>query len=191
MAKTFPHTLPATEQHDAAAPVPEALYHVPKDGRKYELIRGELIVSPAGLKHEQIGIRLSYFIYSFLAQSPIGEVFGSSAGYQLAENIVLSPDVSFVRTERLPGGEVPETFGQFAPDLAVEIVSPHDSPALTEAKVQLYLEHGAQLVWVINPKLRQATVYRADGTTGVVESDGALDGERVLPGFTCRLMDLL
>ena len=191
MAKTFPHTFPATEQHDAVAPVPEALYRVPKDGRKYELIRGKLIVSPAGLKHEQIRIRLSYFIYSFLAQSPIGEVFGSSAGYQLAENVVLSPDVSFVRTERLPGGEVPETFGQFAPDLAVEIVSPHDSPALTEVKVQLYLEHGAQLVWVINPKLRQATVYRADGTTGVVESDGALDGERVLPGFTCRLMDLL
>ena len=190
MAKTFPHTLPATEQHDAAAPVPEALYRVPKDGRKYELIRGELIVSPAGLKHEQIGIRLSYFIYSFLAQSPIGEVFGSSAGYQLAENVVLSPDVSFVRTERLPGGEVPETFGQFAPDLAVEIVSPHDSPALTEVKVQLYLEHGAQLVWVINPKLRQATVYRADGTTGVVESDGALDGEAVLPGFICRLDSL-
>ncbi len=191
MAKTFPHTLSATEQLDAVAPVPEALYHVPKDGHKYELIRGELIVSPAGLKHEQIGIRLSYFIYSFLAQSPIGEVFGSSAGYQLAENIVLSPDVSFVRTERLPGGEVPETFGWFAPDLAVEIVSPHDNSALIDFKVKLYLEHGAQLVWVINPKLKQATVYRADGTTGVVESDGALDGERVLPGFTCRLMDLL
>jgi Uma2 family endonuclease len=169
----------------------EALYHAPRDGHKYELLEGCLIVSPAGLKHEQIGAKLSHFIYSFLAQSPIGEVFGFSAGYQLAENIVLSPDVSFVRTERLPGGEVLETFGQFAPDLAVEIISPHDSPALTEAKVQLYLEHGAQLVWVVNPKLKQATVYRADGTTGVVESDGALDGERVLPGFTCRLMDLL
>ncbi len=169
----------------------EALYHAPRDGRKYELLEGRLIMSPAGLKHEQIGVKLSHFIYSFLAQSPIGEVFGSSAGYQLAENIVLSPDVSFVRMERLPGGEVPETFGQFAPDLAVEIASPHDSPALTEAKVRLYLEHGAQLVWVINPKLKQATVYRADGTTSVVESDGALDGEQVLPGFTCWLVDLL
>jgi Uncharacterized protein conserved in cyanobacteria, COG4636 len=191
MAKTFPHTLSATEQLDAVALVPEALYHAPKDGRKYELIRGELIVSPASLKHEQIGADLLFLIRSFLLQCPIGKVFGSSAGYQLAENIVLSPDVSFVRMERLPGGEVPETFGQFAPDLAVEIISPHDSPALTEAKVQLYLEHGAQLVWVINPKLKQAMVYRADGTTGVVESNGALDGERVLPGFTCRLMDLL
>ena len=191
MAKTFPHTLPATEQHDAAAPVPEALYHVPKDGRKYELIRGELIVSPAGLKHEQIGADLLFLIRSFLLQCPIGKVFGSSAGYQLAENVVLSPDVSFVRTERLPGGEVPETFGQFAPDLAVEIISPHDSPALTEAKVQLYLEHGAQLVWVINPRLKQALVHRADGSVGVVESDSALDGEAVLPGFICRLTDLL
>ena len=190
MAKTFPHTLSATEQLDAVALVPEALYHAPKDGRKYELIRGELIVSPAGLKHEQIGADLLFLIRSFLLQCPIGKVFGSSAGYQLAENIVLSPDVSFVRAERLPNGQVPETFGQFAPDLAVEIVSPHDSPTLTEAKVQLYLEHGTQLVWVINPRLKQALVHRADGSVGVVESDGALDGEAVLPGFICRLDSL-
>jgi Uma2 family endonuclease len=168
----------------------EALYHVPRDGRKYELIKGELIVSPAGMKHEQIGAELLFLIRSFLSQCPIGRVFGSSAGYQLAENIVLSPDVSFVRTERLPGGQVPETFGQFAPDLAVEIVSLHDSLALTETKVRLYLEHGAQLVWVINPKLKQALVYRADGLTSVIESDGALDGETVLLGFACRLTDL-
>ncbi len=62
MAKTFPHTLSATEQLDAVALVPEALYHAPKDGRKYELIRGELIVSPAGLKHEQIGAGLLFLI---------------------------------------------------------------------------------------------------------------------------------
>jgi len=190
VAETFPNTLSATEQHDIVAPVPEALYHVPKDGRKYELIRGELIVSPAGLKHEQIGAELLFLIRSFLLQCPIGKVLGSSAGYQLAENIVLSPDVSFVRTARLPGGEVPETFGQFAPDLAVEITSPHDSSALLEAKVRLYLEHGAQLVWVINPRLRQATIYRADGSMSAIESDGVLDGEFVLPGFCCPLADL-
>ena len=190
MAETSLGTLSSTKRHGVVAPVPEALYHVARDGRKYELINGELIMSPAGLKHEQIGAELLFLIRSFLLQCPIGKVFGSSAGYQLAENVVLSPDVSFVRTERLPGGEVPETFGQFAPDLAVEIISPHDSPALTEAKVQLYLEHGAQLVWVINPRLKQALVHRADGSVGVVESDSALDGEAVLPGFICRLDSL-
>ncbi len=190
MAETFPRTFSAPKQHGLVASVPEVLYHVPRDGRKYELIEGELIVSPAGMKHEQIGAELLFLIRSFLSQCPAGKVFGSSAGYQLAENIVLSPDVSFVRAERLPGGQVPETFGQFAPDLAVEIISPHDSPALTEAKVRLYLEHGAQLVWVINPRLKQALVYRADGSMSVIESDGALDGEAVLPGFACRLTDL-
>jgi len=190
MAKPFPHTLSATEQHDVVAPVPEALYHVPKDGRKYELISGELIVSPAGMRHEQIGAELLFLIRSFLSRHPMGRVFGSSTGYQLAENIVLSPDVSFVRTARLPNGQAPEGFGQFAPDLAVEITSPHDSPALLEAKVRLYLEHGTQLVWVINPRLRQATIYRADGSVSAIESDGVLDGEFVLPGFCCSLADL-
>ena len=169
----------------------EALYHAPRDGHKYELLEGRLTMSPAGMKHEQIGAKLLIALGLYLRNHPCGELFASSVGYQLAENIVLSPDVSFVRTERLPGGEVPETFGQFAPDLTVEIVSPHDSPTLTEAKVQLYLEHGTQLVWVINPRLKQALVHRADGSVGVVESDSALDGEAVLPGFICRLTDLL
>jgi Uma2 family endonuclease len=168
----------------------EALHRAPRDGRKYELVEGELIVSPAGMRHEQIGAKLLIALGLYLRNHSCGELFASSVGYQLAENIVLSPDVSFVRTERLPGGEVPETFGQFAPDLAVEIVSPHDNSALIDLKVKLYLKHGAQLVWVVNPKLKQATVSRANGTRSVVESDGALDGEAVLPGFTCRLDSL-
>ncbi len=142
------------------------------------------------MKREQIAARLIIALGLYLQTNPSDELLASSAGYQLAENIVLSPDVSFVRAERLPGGQVPEAFGQFAPDLAVEIISPHDSPALTEAKVRLYLEHGAQLVWVINPRLKQALVYRADGSTSVIESDGALGGEAVLPGFICRLNSL-
>jgi hypothetical protein len=71
------------------------------------------------------------------------------------------------------GEQVPDTFGQFASDPAVEIVSPGDS------------------VWLINPKLQRATVYRADGSVSVVRADGALDGEAVLPGFTCPLSNLL
>ncbi|BCX03565.1 MAG: hypothetical protein KatS3mg053_1503 [Candidatus Roseilinea sp.] len=179
---------------EVSAPVVRSvddMYHVPRDGQKYELIEGELIVSPAGMKHEEVGTELLFLIRSFLAKERLGKVFGSSVGYQLAERILLSPDVSFVRTERLPGGESPEGFGQFAPDLAVEIISPSDSMTTIEDKVELYLKHGAQLVWVINPKLRRATIYRADGSVSVVRGDGMLSGEAVLPGFACALADIL
>jgi Uma2 family endonuclease len=167
------------------------MYHVPHDGRKYELIEGELTVSPAGLRHEGIGGNLVFELKSYLKVNPIGQVFGSSAGYQLAENILLSPDVSFVRTERLPGGRAPDGFGEFAPDLAVEIISPGDGLTEVEQKVQLYLSHGTKLVWVINPMLVRATIYRPDGSARVLQAQDSLEGEDVLPGFICRLTDVL
>jgi Uma2 family endonuclease len=74
---------------------------------------------------------------------------------------------------------------------AVEILSPSDSMTLVEQRVELYLTHGAQLVWVINPKAARATVYRGDGTAAIVRADGALDGETVLPGFSCAIAALL
>ncbi|MCS7056921.1 MAG: Uma2 family endonuclease [Thermoflexales bacterium] len=177
-------TLPAIRSVDD-------MYHVPRDGQKYELIEGALVVSPAGMQHEEVGAELLFLIRSFLAKERLGKVFGSSVGYQLAERVLLSPDVSFVRTERLPRGSSPEGFGRFAPDLAVEIISPGDSMTTIEDKVELYLKHGTQLVWVINPKLRRATIYRADGSVSVIRGDGVLSGEAVLPGFTCALAEIL
>lgn len=167
------------------------MYHVPRDGRKYELVEGELIVAPAGMKHEEVAAELIVLLGIYLRSNRLGRLFTSSVGYQLTENILLSPDVSFVRMERLPDGRSPETFGRFAPDLAVEIISPSDSMTTIEDKVELYLKHGTQLVWVINPKLRRATIYRADGSVSVVRADGVLSGEAVLPGFACALADIL
>lgn len=167
------------------------MHAMPRDGQKYELLNGELIVSPAGVKHEGIGAELLYHIRFYLAQHNLGRVFGSSIGYELASGDVVSPDVSFVYAQKLPQDDLPEGFGKFAPDLAVEIVSPNDSLTMVEDKVQIYLNNGTQLVWVINPKLRKVTVHRADGTIAAVRADGALDGEDVLPGFTCALAEIL
>ena len=169
----------------------EDLYHVPRDGRKYELIKGELIVSPAGMQHEGIAAELVVQLGIFLKIHVLGRVYTSSVGFVLPSGDLLSPDVSFVRTENLPDGKSPVGFGQLAPDLAVEIVSPSDNLTDVDDKVELYLQNGTQLVWVINPKLGRATVYRADGSISLVRSDGNLNGESVLPGFACPLVAIL
>jgi Uma2 family endonuclease len=164
---------------------------LPHDGQKYELLGGQLIMTPAGLEHEDIGMKLTRAVLRYLDSKPLGRLYGSSAGYRLPNDTVLSPDLSFVRTEQLPGGRSPIGFGEFAPDLAVEIVSPGDQALDIEDKVQLYLQHGTRRVWVINPRRRIATVYAPDGTARVLQSDQLLDGEDVLPGFTCPLSDIL
>jgi Uma2 family endonuclease len=116
-----------------------------------------------------------------------GELLAAETGFTLFRNpdTVRAPDIAFVRRERIPG----ETggFPHMAPDLAVEVLSPDDRPGETLAKVGDWLEAGTQLVWVIDPERRVARIYRLDGTESVLAETDALQGEEVLPGFSCRL----
>jgi len=54
-----------------------------------------------------------------------------------------------------------------------------------------FLAAGARLVWVIDPERMEARVYRQDGSLAVLGEDDALDGEDVLPGFRCKLTQIL
>jgi Uma2 family endonuclease len=100
------------------------------------------------------------------------------------------PDVAFVAAGRTAAigrtGYVP-----FAPDLAVEILSPGDRPAEVLEKIADWLETGTRLVWVIEAERRRARVHRSDGTIDIVREDQPLEGEDVLPGFSCPLREVL
>jgi Uma2 family endonuclease len=78
-----------------------------------------------------------------------------------------------------------------APDLAVEVLSPEDSPREVLDKVGEYLAAGVRLVWVIDPRASRAVRYRSLTDVHKIGPDGTLDGEEVLPGFCCPLADLL
>lgn len=78
----------------------------------------------------------------------------------------------------------------FAPDLAVEVVSPSDTSQDVQAKVSEYLSAGTRLVWVIYPKTRNVVEYRPGGTARVLSEEDFLDGGDVVPGFRCRVGDL-
>jgi Uma2 family endonuclease len=164
---------------------------LPKFARKYELIQGVIIVSPAGLKHDNIAAKLIMRIGMYLLTNPIGEFYATSAGFQITPNVVLSPDGAFVSQERLAGKPSPEGFAPYGPDLAIEVISPSDSANDIAEKVELYLDHGTQLVWVINPRLQNAMVYRPDGSGNRIQPSDELKGENVLPGFICKLSDIL
>jgi Uma2 family endonuclease len=74
--------------------------------------------------------------------------------------------------------------------LAVEVLAPNDRPEQILRRVDEQLRFGTRLVWVLDPEARSVSVHRADRTTEVVESDGELTGEDVLPEFRCRVADL-
>ena len=86
---------------------------------------------------------------------------------------------------------ISDTYLELAPDLVVEVLSPGDRPGEVLAKVADWLSAGSQLVWVIDPDRRLARVYRQDGTEVTIGQGGELEGENVLPGFTCPLAAIL
>ena len=154
---------------------------------RYELIKGEVIVmSPAGAKHGDIALEIGARIRIHATDHQFGRAFGAETGFLIDRNpdTVRAPDAAFVSQARLRETGVPATYFPGAPDLAVEVVSPGDTAGEVEEKVQMWLAHGASLVWVIHPAPRTVTVFRSDGSANVLHDDDLLDGEAVLPGFT-------
>ena len=172
----------------------DELLRLPDDGKRYELIAGELHeMAPASGEHGYVGGRMARRIGAFLDQHPElgGEIFISEAGYRLARNpdTVRAPDLSYVAAARLPQARV-RGFPEMAPDLVVEVVSPNDTASEIQAKVDEWLQAGALLVWVLYPSTRSAMAYQANGTAHLLHVEDSLRGDPVLPGFSCPLGDL-
>jgi Uma2 family endonuclease len=102
---------------------------------------------------------------------------------------VRTPDIAFLRRDRLPESDSPPAV--LMPDLVVDILSPGDRPLAIQARAGEWLAAGTSLVWVVDPRRRTVHVYRADGTEEFIGSGGLLDGEEMLPGFSCPLSDIL
>lgn len=163
-----------------------------RDENRYELIAGKVrIMPPAGAEHGHFAMSLGAFMYMYASENRLGLVFAAETGFVLEQNpdTVRAPDTGFVRADRLTA-PLTDKYFPGAPDLAVEVVSPNDRADEVQDKVQEWLSHGTQLVWVIEPKTRTVTVYRPDGTANVLQADDTLDGEDVLPDFQFPLQRL-
>src|SRR5262245_55865896 len=161
------------------------LLQCPKDGRKYELVDGEIVVSPTGLQHAMVVGKIVQIIATFLETSPIGVVLAGNLGIHFPNGNLRSPDVTFVRNEKVPTGKSTEEFAQFIPDLAVEVLSLHDSLKEVGQKIGEFLECGVPLVWLVDPARETVTVYRSLSQTEQLASTDMITAEPVLPGFTC------
>jgi Uma2 family endonuclease len=169
----------------------EELLQLPKDGNKYEVVDGELRMSPAGWLHERIVGRLLIRLGSFVEERRLGDVLPSNALFVLPSGNRRGPDISFLVAGRLAAVPPEKPFPALAPDLVVEVLSPGDSTRAILDKVGEYLQGGVRLVWVIDPRTREAAVHRSLTDVEVVREDGTLDGGGVVPGFRVPLADLL
>ncbi|MDP8923370.1 MAG: Uma2 family endonuclease [Chloroflexota bacterium] len=171
----------------------DELLRLPRDGKRHELVRGELrTMPPAGFEHGKWTSILDRSLGNFVAAHGLGEVVTGEVGFRLATDpdTVRAPDVAFVRRERLQAAGRVTGFWPGAPDLAVEVISPHDLYTEVEDKVAEWLEHGARLVCVVNPRRRTVAVHLPDRPLQILTIDDTLDGEDVVPGWTLPLREL-
>lgn len=87
--------------------------------------------------------------------------------------------------------QVADTYIEIAPDLIVEVVSPSDIFSSIQRKVREYLDRGVRLVWVVDPENRELSIYRPQQRPLILTEGETVTGEDVLPGFTCRVAELL
>jgi Uma2 family endonuclease len=162
-------------------------------GKRFELVRGELIEMPgAGVLHSVIAALIYRLIFAHAEERNLGMAFPDGLGYVLRHHpdIVRIPGASFVASGRIPEGDLPKGFWDLAPDLAVEVVSPNDMADDVHDKVHEYLEMGTRLVWVVWPKTHTVSVHTVDETSRELDSGDELDGGDVLPDLRVRVADL-
>jgi Uma2 family endonuclease len=177
----------------AIAYTPEDLLAMP-DGEGYELVGGQLVERNMGAESSRVGTRLCSRLDRFSEEHGLGIVWGADNGYQCFPHdpgLVRRPDVSFIRSGRLPGDVAPKGWVKIPPDLAVEVVSPNDLVEALEEKLDDYRAVEVPLVWVIYPELRKVKVLRRDGSSSELRGDDELSGEDVIPGFRCPVREIL
>lgn len=166
----------------------DELLRMPDDGKRYELIEGELIeMAPAGGRHGNIGIRIAGLLFQHVDKDDLGELFGADCGFLLQRNpdTVRAPDAAFIAMERIPPDGIPSGYIDTIPDLVVEVVSPSDRAGQVQAKFEQWIEHGVKLVWLVHPEQRSITVYRSLSEVHALHEGDTLTGDPVLPGFSC------
>ena len=162
-------------------------------GRRYELVRGELQeMAPSGGTHGKIAFSIASIIAAHIRGKDLGEGFTAEAGFVTGRDpdSVRAPDVAFVSKERLPAGRVPDGFVDAAPDLAVEVMSPSDTAAAIQAKIEEYFAAGSRLVWVVYPDSRSVTVYRSLHDIEVLHEGDELDARPVFDDFRVSVDEL-
>jgi len=170
----------------------EEFRQLPSDGKRYELVRGEVRVTPApATRHQALVQNLSGNLWPFVIKNKLGEVWTAPLDVRLGEDTALQPDLIFISNAR--AGIIQADWIAGAPDLVVEVLSPSTTAHDRATKLPIYAESGVAEVWLIDPQAKTLEVLKLGGKKYYV--DATLVGDQVLasnlfPGWQLPLTDL-
>jgi Uma2 family endonuclease len=152
----------------------------PEDGKRYEIVGGNLLVTPAPRPlHQRVLLRLATALRDHFRDRHAGEIFVAPIDLILSEHDVLQPDLLVVddRTTITDRGI------EGAPLLVVEILSQATAGRDRGVKARRYAEFGIRHYWLVDPDARRVECHRLAGYD--YELSAAADGDATLtaPGF--------
>ncbi|GBC75866.1 hypothetical protein HRbin07_00058 [bacterium HR07] len=134
---------------------------LPNDGKRYEILEGEIFVSPSpATKHQIISMNLSAILHQHVRQHKLGIVLSAPTDVVLSYTNVVQPDLLFISNARK--NIITEKNIQGAPDLIVEILSETSAEQDRTTKKQIYARHGVKEYWLIDPDHETVEVYKLD-----------------------------
>lgn len=140
----------------------EAYVCLPEDGKRYEILDGELAAAPAPApKHQIVSRNLEWVLHGHARKNAAGNVFNAPIDVILSPDTIVQPDLLFIRAGR--EAIVTERAIEGAPDLVVEILSRSSARQDRVVKASLYARHGVTHYWLVDPEARTIELYELEG----------------------------
>ena len=189
--------LPVLHSPALARLTDEEFFQLCQENPQFQLERDSqhtiIIMPPAHPDASEYGTELVYQLKHWeRTKAPVpGHVYESSAGFKLPNGALRAPDAAWLsHARRVVAGQA-GGFLAVCPEFVVEILSPSDRLATTQAKMEEYLRNGVQLGLLLDVAAETACVYRPGQPAETVQGyDQELSGEPVLPGFRLDLRPL-
>ncbi|MGI9035605.1 MAG: Uma2 family endonuclease [Pyrinomonadaceae bacterium] len=175
---------------------PEEFWDFCQENRK---LRAELtkdgdviIMPPTGFETSDRNSEINFQLKLWAKTDKRGKVTDSNGGFILENGAVYAPDSSWTAQKRLEKftAKQREKFLPLCPDFVLELCSASDNLKDLQKKMAEYIENGARLGWLIDPKNKSVHVYRANGEIEILENPKKVSGEDVLQGFELDLTEI-
>jgi Uma2 family endonuclease len=177
---------------DAKLMTADELIRLPRGRARHELVRGVLHTFPLAFMDEAlVTSEINASLGAFVRDHRLGNVV-AGVGFLLAidPDTVRAPSLAFLRRERLESTGIPEGYFPGAPDLAVEIIAPDEVYLDVHDTIAEWLDHGTQVVFVVNPRRKVVAVHRPKQPVVILGIEDTLSAEDVVPGWSLAVRDL-
>ena len=162
---------------------------LPEDGKRYETVHGELLVTPAPRAwHQEVVLRLLVVLRNYLSEQPVAHLLASPADISWGPDILVQPDLFVVNLEQartLDWSRMQDLL------LTVEVLSPSTSRHDRFTKRRLYQEVGIPLYWIVDPDEHAVEVWTPQTTFPSIERERVLwEAEGASQPLTVELAQL-